>query len=550
MKRVKKLLAVALSAVCAFGVCMLGGCSPKVSNTEQTLEVFATNAGYGVDWLTAGLNAFKEEQWVKDKYPELIIPALKEDSVTDVFAKISGGDGNSNTVDLYVTCAPMGSFVVGASAKFAELTDVYDSVIPGESKTVGEKMSAGVREPQEIRQVGVSEDAPPEYYGMPWVRGAMGMFYNKTRLDALMGVTDYETPRTTDRLVSLVADLQHKINPTDPTAIKDAPMLYMSNSSYTGATAITWWAQYEGIENYENFWYGIDEDGNYSSDVFRQQGRLEALTVLERLIGRQHYQSCAVSMTGSHMEIQTKFMTGEAGVFFFNGDWLLNEMKNLNKSDRYHVDDVRMLRMPVISAIVDKCSSVKTDDQLNEVVGYVDKNMTFDAAKTEYAKNNTAELVKADYDRIYSARNMVQRMGGHEMFIPEYALGKEVAKDFMRFMASDKGIEILVREGKGFISPFDFDAPESLKNEFSPMQRERYERMKTAVELRASGSYPLYQFGGLKAFTRTANIDRAFGAENADDRKSAYEVYKEDIDYYTGNNDAQFNLLLEKAGLR
>ncbi len=550
MKKVKKVLAAALSAVCALSACLLGGCSPKVSNTEQTLEVFATNAGYGVDWLTEGLNAFKEEAWVKEKYPELIIPALKEDSVTDVFAKLTGGDGNSNTVDLYVTCAAMGSYVAGASAKFAELTDVYDSTIPGESKTVGEKMSAGVRESQEIRQVGASEESPAEYYGMPWVRGAMGMFYNKTRLDSLMGVENYETPRTTDRLVSLVAELQNKINPGNPESTKDAPMLYMSSSSYSGSSVITWWAQYEGLENYENYWYGIDENGNYSSDVFRQQGRLEALTVLEKLIGRQYNQSCDISMTGSYMEIQTKFMTGEAGVFFFNGDWLLNEMKNLSNSDRYHVDDVRMLRMPVISAIVDKCTSVKSDDQLNEVVGYVDKNMSYDNAKTEYAKNNTAELTKADYDRIYSARNMVQRMSGHEMFIPEYALGKEVAKDFMRFMASDKGIEILMRVGKGFTSPFDYEVSQSLLDEFSPMQKERYERMKTAVELKSYSVYPLYQFGGLKSFTRTANMDRAFGAANASDRKSAQQVYQEDIDYFTANNDAQFNLLLEKAGLK
>ena len=50
----------------------------------------------------------------------------------------------------------------------------------------------------------------------------------------------------------------------------------------------TCWMQYEGVTEYENYWNGVNKYGEYTTDIYAQQGRLEALKVLESLISRSN----------------------------------------------------------------------------------------------------------------------------------------------------------------------------------------------------------------------------------------------------------------------
>ncbi len=60
---------------------------------------------------------------------------------------------------------------------------------------------------------------------------------------------------------------------------------YFSNAMFA-----VWWAQYEGVENYENFYRtraydeSLDAYVEGSKEIFRQQGRLEALEVMDKLL--------------------------------------------------------------------------------------------------------------------------------------------------------------------------------------------------------------------------------------------------------------------------
>ena len=68
-KFVAKCLSLALSAACAFG-CIVG-CAKK--DDPNTLEIFAEEFGYGVQWLRDIKDAFEQEQWVKDEFPNLTV---------------------------------------------------------------------------------------------------------------------------------------------------------------------------------------------------------------------------------------------------------------------------------------------------------------------------------------------------------------------------------------------------------------------------------------------------------------------------------------------
>lgn len=545
MKKCKKAVAGLLALSTLSATATFIGCKKEVSDTEETLEIFVTNAGYGIDWLESMVDAFQQEDWVKEKYPNLVIPDLQYDAVSIPAEKVVAGE-KANSADLLVSCQAAGSYYSskGSSGEslFEELSDVYEGAIPGDSyydgsegRMLKDKMSDGVFESQVVELL----DGGTALYAVPWIRGTMGIFYNKTKLEKYMG-EDYVMPRTTDELVNLAQTVNDKL----PSG--DAAFAFTANVSYWREPIVIWWGQYEGVEKYENYFYGIDTNtGEYSVSAMVQEGRLKALEVLESLISEPNGLNHKICMTNTYMQLQTKFVMGDAGVFTVNGDWVLNEMKDVETDQT-----ICMLKAPVVSAIVEKCTSVTNDIQLAFVVQCVDENKAYEQTKAAYADAGYGTLELADYKKISDARNMLTRMGGHEAFIPSYAKGKEVAKDFIRFMATDKGIETLMREGKGFVSPYKYEASEELFNTFSLMQQEHYMWSKTAIELRSFSSFRLNHYGGLNYWMKTANLDTAMAAQNKDDRKTAKQIYDGDVEYWTSNNGANFDLLLRKAGLK
>ena len=63
-----RLLALAVSSL-LLAVTFTACGSGKISNSENFLEVYMWEAGYGREWLDKELEAFKNEDWVKEKYP-------------------------------------------------------------------------------------------------------------------------------------------------------------------------------------------------------------------------------------------------------------------------------------------------------------------------------------------------------------------------------------------------------------------------------------------------------------------------------------------------
>ena len=155
-------------------------------------------------------------------------------------------------------------------------------------------------------------------------------------------------------------------------------------------------------------------------------------------------------------------------------------------------DTIKMMRTPVISAIIERTHSIPDDATLSEVVKAVD------AGKTGYEG-----VTDEDFATIVAARNVVYSVGpGHNAYIPSYASGKEVAVDFLRFMATDKANEIYVRATNGASLPFRYNLREKnpeLFEQISPLQKSRlnyFSEMNVNI-LPSQASFPLVRYGGL-----------------------------------------------------
>lgn len=551
MKTIKKLITLCL-ALCLSASTLSAFACNKTNNdsgpyANETLEIFVVNAGYGTAWLTDTIEEFKKQEWVQQKYPNLkVLKPASNTSSGFIDSKMTSGL-KANTFDLMFSCPAVGSQYEKKDSAgnyyFEDLNeDVFNATIPGEGVTVKSKMNPQIYAQTNI----VLKDKSQVRFAMPWINGMMGFMYNKDKIDSVLG-EDYVMPRTTNEFVECVKALKTGL-PKRPGELyeNDAPFIFAGMTRYFNANFQVWWAQYEGLAQYENFWNGKNDEGTFSKEIFAQTGRLRSLEVCESLVEKDLGYNHELCTTGQYQEVQANFLIGRTGVFMPVGDWLITEAYGMNITA-----EIRMMKTPVISSIVEKLSSVKTDEQLAYVVQCVDEQKDYETAKAGYKDNfgvelKGVELKKADYDYVKSARNMMYRMTGHEAFIPSYALGKEVAKDFLIFMASDIGIKAFGKSTYGHQTPYNYTPSEEEFNSYCPLQQDHHEYIKTAVLLPPESIFQLNYMGGVNPMTKCPAVLSAFAQTSASMRKSALKVFNDDINHYT---DATFNITLQKANL-
>lgn len=557
--KAKRLLTAILVGTISFASVFATGCNKnKVPDTEQTLEVFAAKLGYGVSWCEAELNAFKEEAWVKEKYPNLNVIFEVNADRSAINTRLSAGEGR-NTVDLIFSDSVtpfMGKDRAGTEYS-CNLTDtVYNTKVPGEDITVYDKLLDTYKETLVYYNVGESalEEKKFVSYDFNWASGMRGILYNQKLLESF----GYKTaPRTSDELIEMCA----KISADKGSYNKGYAFMWSGEADYIEDMYNVWWAQYEGYQQIYNYYNGIFYDGrNYvekSSKIFEAEGRKKALDALIGVMSNEKGYMYPYGSSVKFKAAQKSFIEGN-GVFMSNGDWFAEEMKDDIAKSTY---TIRMMRSPVISAIKDKTSSVTTDEQLRTIVSRIDAGCaTIDeaiAATSEAGDADISSVNAKDYETILAARLVIYATGPYcSTCIPVYAEGKEVAFDFLRFLATDKAQEIYMRETGGATLPFKYDVKQSnpeLFNQFTDVSKDRYEMefnsVKSCTVLPKTAAFPLVKYGNLSDWTSFAFNGTTLGTYARQGGETAEAAFRRDVDYWQNNDGRAWKDVLRLAGL-
>ena len=554
-KIMSTVMALALGVTTMAG---LAGCNKQPPDTADALDIYILHKGNGVQWCYDMKDAFIEQEWVKEKYPNLTInPIVTNDIETYASGQLNAGAGRNRFDLMFVH---LNGQIYAAQGMLEDLTEsVYNSEVPGEPgvKYIDKHNDSYTFINRYLDTTDKTGTKPAKYYQTTWNHGMNSFVYNETLLKGL----GFDVPNTTDEFLAICEAV---LNRTDAEAnasvYKHKYTIRQAENGYWDYTFPIFWAQYEGIEEYTNFWNGLS-DGETSNAIFKQKGILKSLEFMEEALDYNTGYFYQGSRNDDFMAGQTSFLMGQ-GIFHANGDWFDNEMRSVIKGiqeggvDNENPDAknyvFKIMRTPIISALGEELGI--DDKTLSAIVEYVDDE-TGTVAEPEFVSTKSGEKYtkEAIIARVTEARSVVHSLGiKHAAVIPEYAKCKGPAIDFLRFMATDEAQEIYMRATGGSCLPFEYNVKEEnpdLYNDMTPFHQAKLDYFcasKFDVYTLPDGTYgpfPLAQYGGLAA-TTTAKYYDTFSV--ADKKKTAKQIVEDTIAYWT---DDKFNEALATAGL-
>lgn len=468
MKAMKKITSLLIVLLMLLSMAACGGNNGgTVNNPENpdeiventtTLNIMILHKGYGFKWLEALKGGFEKA------YPGVTVN-LTTISKADII-KSDLKNYKKSDFDLYFDISNTGmaslvqeySTYYGGNQALRPLNDVLNAEIPGEGITVKEKMYDSVLIGYQHTGRDTADAADDLYYGLPYVTGAMGLYYNETVINEALGEGNWEVPNTTDELIALCEKLK---------AAGCHILLPGSLDQYAKSFFLVNWAQYEGIENYLKFFDGIGFDSargretTKSSLIYQQKGRLESMKVAFDLLDPDNgfvLSNTAEIGVNNLNDYQKRFMDSKNKLaFYFCGDWLMQEIQD-NSGTGSTASVVKMMKTPVISSIIDSTNGYSVDNEvrlpnvnddatLSAVIDYVDGiSDTLPAGVTD----SEAEFIR-------SARNtMGSNNDIHSVYAPAFSNAKTLANKFLIYMASDEGIQIFKDNCIGGFAPYQY----------------------------------------------------------------------------------------------
>jgi ABC-type glycerol-3-phosphate transport system substrate-binding protein len=179
------------------------GCSGKVANDENTLEIYATNSGYGIKWIEELIPIFEEQN------PGIKVVFKYDTGVELARQKVLAGPG-ANTADLMFTAEDWNTIVLQGDKAAAG----YDYAIEDLTEFLNEKDENGVALRDkflpyylEANAIEIQmDDGEYEYrdFVLPWHSSYHGIVYNKTMFEN----NGWELPNTTDELLALTDEIK------------------------------------------------------------------------------------------------------------------------------------------------------------------------------------------------------------------------------------------------------------------------------------------------------------------------------------------------------
>lgn len=517
-------LYVKKTAVFILAVCMafftFAGCDkqPDYAKDPSTIVILVWSGGYGTKWVEDIAKAFSEDYEdynvvvESSSLREAVSIHLMQESYYDI---IISSDGR-------VPSFAINSQLAGYDKNFVDISDVFAHTPEGESLTIAQKTFPSVME------YNTSIDGK-QYFAVS-AASLWGMLYNVDILG------DYSMPRTSDEFVELCGDIKND---------GKVPLIFAGDADYWNPIVYTWWAQYEGEESFNKYFEGMAFDEmfdmyRYSTNIFTQKGRLYALEAAETLLNPTNEYTDQNSSAYTYMRAQVDFLQGKSAMMA-SGGWIENEMdSSFNENEMANID---YMRIPVISKITEKLESVENGDDatLRQIIDYVDDNGTKPAGVSD-----------DDIETVRKARDLTYLIGTSQTaVIPSYSSKIPIAKEFLKYFFSDNAAKVYLESKSGAQLPIntDFTDDTSLMAKMSNIDISRMNLLSNSNMFFNSRKNPIVYLGGLAPFSYRLSIEKAFGSRNSADRVSAYDFYMYDYLYFTANNGAAWNSLLNNSGI-
>ncbi len=392
------------------------------------------------------------------------------------------------------------------------LNDVLSYTPEGETGTIADKF------PDYFLDAVRSSDN--NYYKLSMGGGIYGIVYNTNIIDGV----NYQVPTTTKELEELAMMLYE-----DRANGKDVPVAFMNTNEegdYWKSVLTTAHAQYDGLDYYNETFLPLKaEDGTLNSEsvLLKEDGRKKALEAYATIITPDY--SFNGSLGEGYMDAQTRFLNGQSAMMA-NGTWLLNEMASTSTN-------FAMMKVPVISSIVEKCPGIDDNDDytLRNLIKAIDAAETKDDVKLV---GDGYSVTQPDLDIVWEARKTIySNFDVHAVFVPEYSNAKEGAIEFLKFFYSDEGMTAYWNAGKGAqIFKLSGDREPDMTG-WTDWQKAAQEMIYDSVSVFEfnSNMSPIFTRGGATPFANPAiYITNAFAAQRSvsegGDRMSASEVWE------------------------
>ena len=511
------LLCATIGFTSAFG---LTACQKE--NPESTLYIDISNAGYGIRWLDPLVDIFESEHAgmevkVRDVVKNdgnYVQKCLSGTADTDLFFV-------ETTVLKYIDTPVETNSGERFEHPFMDLTELYNEKIPGEEKSIAEKMR-----PEYL----AFNTVDGKNYTFPWMESMMGFVMNKSVYQESWG----KLPNTTDELFKFCDKVK-----------KDgySPFIYSVADPYYLDIYSLWMAQYHGGEEMAKFYDGYAVSGpakgeRYVPEMFLDDGLLAALEVLDKLVNYDNGYQDKLSYTLSFTDAQNRFLDPENKTLFMaDGAWMQREMEMNYTPDEINVEFVRM---PVVSALGTKLGI--SDSELSLIIDYVDGTVA-EPPKFSSSKGLDSQDV---IDEVAAARKLVPSNHLHAAFIPAYSTKGDYAKEFIQLMASDRGIKAMLQETQ-LKPPMKFDViGASDEIELSQFMNSVYALADSSTfNVYAQGA--LFRKGGVELINNQGYFTQQMGAPNPDDRKDAARIFGDNYKYVS--DYSHWQAFLNSAGI-
>lgn len=448
----KKIVALSM-ALCSLATVAFSACAPEENDSETNAIVHMYNGGYGIaafEKIAAAFNA--EAENVEKGYTVQIVDMGRGYTGANVTSKLQGGLGTFDLVltaevSVYDIVDKGANYLRGYDCALEDLSDVYEATVEGEGVTVGDKMVDQFYEYNTFKGTQRS---------MTWATGPSGIAYRADFFEQ----NGWTIPRTTNELIEL--------SNTMLTAGYTPYILSKDGNGYWYYSVLAWWRQMISDEEFNDFWSGVDTaTGEEGPEAFRTAGRQIAFEELERVLagassdpeaadgtfrtdGHLHTDSGTVDA----IETQMKFYDSNQKICMLaNSDWMENEIKKTNSYMPGAVD-VGIFKTPVTSEVLKeylpeggsqwRFEDIRDEQTLRAVITSIDEG------RTSHEGVCAEDFAKLKKIRSYTGTEAQN----HTAFVPVYANAKAVAKEFLKYVATNKALQIYYNEVGTFL-PFD-----------------------------------------------------------------------------------------------